>query len=58
MDGRTTDKPYGPGHFFDSENQVFINRLNKMCKGYDDTEKAVKNMKFKVDDELPEELER
>lgn len=29
-----------------------------MCKGYDDTEKAVKSMKRSVDDEIPDELER
>jgi hypothetical protein len=40
------DKPFGAGHFFDSENQVFINKLNKICKTYDDCEKDVSTILF------------
>ena len=58
MEGRASDRPFGQGHFFEAENQIFINRLNKICKTYDETDKTVKKMKNMVDDEIPDELER
>ena len=58
VDGTQIDKAYGPGHFFDAENRIFINKLNQICKGYDEVEKSVKKMKSKVEDEIPDELER
>jgi len=53
----TTQKRLG-GDFFDSENHIYINKLNHICKNYDTAFKDVRKTKKLLDDDVLPEIEK